>query len=70
MGVFTTAGIPDATLTQLRDVVRKAAADPAFKDALTKVQVVPDYRDMPEFKTFFDADHKRMAVAVQKSGTI
>ncbi len=70
VGVFTAAGIPDATLTQLRDVVRKAAADPAFKDALTKVQVVPDYRDTPEFKTFFDADYKRMAVAVQKIGKI
>lgn len=70
VGVFTTAGIPDATLTQLRDLVRKAAADPAFKEALDKVQVVPDYRDTAEFKTFFDADYKRMAKAVQKIGKI
>jgi len=70
VGVFTTAGLPDKTLTQLRDVVRKAAADPAFKDALNKVHIVPDYRDTPDFKTFFDADYKRMARAVQKIGKL
>lgn len=70
VGVFTTAGIPDATLTQLRDLVRKAAADPAFKEALDKVQVVPDYRDTAEFKKFFDADYARMAKAVQKIGKL
>jgi tripartite-type tricarboxylate transporter receptor subunit TctC len=70
VGLFTAAGIPDATLTQLRDLVRKAAADPSFIDALKKVQVVPDYRDTAEFKTFFDADYARMAKAVQKIGKI
>ncbi len=70
VGVFTAAGIPDATLTQLRDLIRKAAADPAFKEALDKVKVVPDYRDTAEFKTFFDADYKRMAKAVQKIGKL
>ncbi len=70
VGLFTAAGTPEATLTQLRDVVRKAAADPAFKDALDKVKVVPDYRDLPEFKAFFEADYKRMAKAVQKIGKI
>ncbi len=70
VGVFTTAGIPDATLTQLRDLIRKAAADPSFADTLAKVQVVPDYRDTAEFKAFFEADYKRMARAVQKIGKI
>ena len=70
VGVFTTAGIPDATLTQLRDVVRKVAMDPAFKEALVKVKIVPDYRDTPDFKTFFDADYKRLARAVQRIGKL
>ena len=46
------------------------AADPAFTDTLAKVQVVPDYRDTPDFKAFFDADYKRMARAVQKIGKL
>ena len=70
VGLFTAAGIPDATLTQLRDLIRKVAADPSFTEALAKVQVVPDYRDTPEFKTFFDADYKRMARAVQRIGKL
>jgi len=70
VGVFTAAGIPDATLTQLRDLIRRVAADPAFTETLAKVQVVPDYRDTPEFKTFFDADYKRMARAVQRIGKL
>jgi tripartite-type tricarboxylate transporter receptor subunit TctC len=70
VGLFTTAGLPDATLTQLRDLVRKAAQDPTFVEALKNVQVIPDYRDVNEFKTFFDADYKRMAKAVQKIGKI
>jgi tripartite-type tricarboxylate transporter receptor subunit TctC len=70
VGVFTTAGLPAATLTQLRDVVRKAAMEPAFKDALGKIKIVPDYRDTEDFKAFFDADYKRMAKAIQKIGKI
>lgn len=70
VGVFTAAGIPPAALNQLRDLVRKATADPAFAEALAKVKVVPDYRDTEDFKAFFDADYKRMARAVQKIGKI
>jgi tripartite-type tricarboxylate transporter receptor subunit TctC len=70
VGLFTTAGLPEATLNQLRDLIRKAAHDPTFVEALKNVQVIPDYRDVNEFKTFFEADYKRMAKAVQKIGKI
>jgi len=70
VGVFTAAGLPDVTLTRLRDLVRKAAMDPAFKDALTKVKIVPDYRDTPDFKEFFEADYKRLGAAVRKIGKL
>lgn len=70
VGLFTTAGIPEATFTKMRDLVRKAAADQTFKQALENVQVVPDYREGADFKAFFDADYKRMAAAVKKIGKI
>jgi len=54
----------------LRALVAKVAADPAFKSALEKVQVVPDYRDAPEFKKFFEADHRRMATAIKNIGKL
>ncbi len=70
VGLFTTAGVPEATMTKLRDVIRKSVADPLFHDAMTKSQVVIDYRDAPEFRKFFDADYKRMAVAVKAIGRL
>lgn len=70
VGLFTAAGMPEATFTKLREVIRKSVADPAFQDAMTKVQVVVDYRDTPEFKKFFDADYRRLAAAVKAIGRI
>ena len=70
VGLFTTAGAPEATMTKLRDVIRKAVADPLFHDAMAKSQVVIDYRDAPDFRKFFDADYKRMAVALKAIGRI
>jgi tripartite-type tricarboxylate transporter receptor subunit TctC len=70
VGVFTTAGLPQASLDKLRDLIRRAAAEPAFKAALEKVKVVPDYRDTADFKAFFDADYQRMAKVVQKMGKL
>ena len=54
----------------MRDLIRRAAADPMFKQALEKVEVVPDYREGAEFKKFFDADYQRMAAAVKSIGKL
>lgn len=70
VGLFTTAGVPDATFTKMRDLIRKAAADPSFRQALQKVNVVPDYREGAAFKEFFDADYKRMAAAIKSIGKL
>ncbi len=70
VGLFTSAAVPEATMTKVRDLARRAATDPLFKKALENLQVVPDYRDGPEFRKFFDADHQRMAVAVKSIGKI
>jgi tripartite-type tricarboxylate transporter receptor subunit TctC len=70
VGLFTTAGVPEPTFSKMRDLIRKAAADAAFKQALEKVNVVPDYREGAEFKAFFDADYKRMAAAIKSIGKL
>ena len=70
VGLFTTAGAPEATQKALRDLVRRAMNDPMYKTAMEKSAVDIDYRDAPEFKQFFDADHKRLAAAVQRIGRI
>jgi tripartite-type tricarboxylate transporter receptor subunit TctC len=68
--LFTSANVPAPTFAKLREVIRKAVEDQSFKDAMTNVQVVIDYRDAPEFKKFFDADYKRLAAGLKAIGRI
>lgn len=70
VGTFTTAGVPEPTFNKMRQLIGKAVNDPAFKKALENVHVVPDYRDAPEFRKFFDEDYKRMAAAIKKIGKL
>jgi tripartite-type tricarboxylate transporter receptor subunit TctC len=70
VGLFTTAGVPAPILGKMRELIGKVAADPLFKQTLENVQVVPDYRDAPEFKKFFDADYQRLAPVVKAIGRI
>jgi len=70
VGLFTSAGVPEPIQLKMRELIAKVAADPGFKQALENVQVVPDYRDAPEFRKFFDADYKRMAAAIKSIGKL
>lgn len=70
VGLFTTAGAPEPTMRALRELVRKAIADPVYQNAMAKASIEVDYRDTPEFKQFFDADYKRLAAAVHRIGRI
>jgi len=70
VGLFTRSGIPEPVFKKMRELVAKATADPSYRAALEKVQVVPDYRDAPEFKKFFDEDYKRMAAAIKSIGKL
>ena len=68
VGLFTSAATPPAVMNRVKDLIRKAANDPSFKQALEKSGVVPDYREGADFQKFFDADYKRMAIAVKLIG--
>jgi len=70
VGLFTSAATPAPLQAKMRELIAKVAADPAFKQALQNVQVVPDYRDAPEFRKFFDEDYKRMAAAIKAIGKL
>jgi tripartite-type tricarboxylate transporter receptor subunit TctC len=70
VGLFTSAATPAPLQVKMRELIAKAVADPAFKQALENVQVVPDYRDAPEFRKFFDVDYKRMAAAIKAIGKL
>jgi len=70
VGLFTSAGVLEPVQLKMREMIAKVAADPQFRQALENVQVVPDYRDAPEFRKFFDADYKRMAGAIKAIGKL
>ncbi len=70
VGLFTTAGTPEPIFNKMRELVRKALADPLYRNAMTKSSVEIDYRDTPDFRKFFDADHQRLAAAVQRIGRV
>jgi len=70
VGLFTRTGIPEPVFNRMRELIAKVAADPLFKQALENVQVVPHYRDAPEFKKFFDEDYQRMAAAIKAIGKL
>ena len=70
VGLFTSAATPEPLQQRMRQLIAKVAADPAFKQALEAIHVVPDYRDAPEFRKFFDEDYKRMAGAIKAIGKL
>ena len=65
-GLMAPAGTPTAIVQKLRDAVRQGVQDPAFKDAMAKVETPVSYLDAPEFQTFWDADAKKLAEAVKQ----
>src|SRR5262245_806976 len=70
VGLFTSAATPAPLQARMRELIAKTVADPAFRQALENVQVVPDYRDAPEFRKFFDDDYRRMAGAIKAIGKL
>jgi tripartite-type tricarboxylate transporter receptor subunit TctC len=69
-GVFAPAATPAPVITRLRDAVRAAVADPAFRGAMEKVQTPISYLDAPQFREFLAKDAARLKVAVEKIGRV
>ena len=70
VGLFAPKGTSDSIITYLRDNIKKAAHSPQFATALTNLGQDLAYLDQPEFKTFWDADTKRIEEAVRQIGKV
>jgi tripartite-type tricarboxylate transporter receptor subunit TctC len=70
IGLFVPRGTPAGPVKVLREAVRQAVDDPAFKSAMEKIQVPVAYKDADEFKTWFEADGARLAEVVRKIGKV
>ncbi len=69
-GVFAPAATPAPILARLREAVRNGAHDPDFRNAMDKVATPVSYLDAPEFQKYWDADARRLAVALEKIGKV
>ncbi len=69
-GVVAPAATPAPILARLREAVKEAVASPEFRAAMAKVETPISYLDGPEFQKYWDADAKRLAVALEKIGRV
>jgi tripartite-type tricarboxylate transporter receptor subunit TctC len=69
-GIFAPAATPEPVMKALRDGVRAITNDEEFKSSMAKLDTPINYLDAPEFKTFWDADAKRLIETVRKIGNI
>ncbi len=70
IGLFVPKGTPPAAQRILREAVRQAVEDPAFKNAMEKVQTPIAYKDADEFRTWWDADAARLTEVVKRIGKL
>jgi tripartite-type tricarboxylate transporter receptor subunit TctC len=69
-GLFAPKGTPEPVLVKLREAMRAVVADPDFKAAMTKLETPVTFKQGQEFRTFFDADARRLAEGVRRVGKI
>jgi tripartite-type tricarboxylate transporter receptor subunit TctC len=70
VGLFAPKGTPEAIVTKIRDFARAAAMTPKFKELMANIGQDVDYLDQAEFRTFWDADAKRVEDAVRTIGRV
>jgi tripartite-type tricarboxylate transporter receptor subunit TctC len=70
IGLFAPKATPAPVVKALREGVRQAVADPAFKSALEKIQSPLAYQDADEFQNWWDADAARLAEVIKRIGRI
>ena len=69
-GLFVPAGTPEPVIAKLREAAKFAVEDATFKGSLAKVETPIQYLDQPQFRSFWDADARKLADVVQRIGKV
>jgi tripartite-type tricarboxylate transporter receptor subunit TctC len=69
-GVFVPAGTPEPIERQLREAMRKVAADPSVQQTILRAGSPVEYMDAPEFNGYWHNDAKAMTDAVKLIGRL
>ncbi len=67
-GLFAPRNTPDDVVGIFRQATKKAAADPAFKDQLDKLNLSLTYLDAPEFEVWLKRSAEDLKTTIAKSG--
>jgi tripartite-type tricarboxylate transporter receptor subunit TctC len=70
VGMFAPKGTPDAIVAHLGHVFHQAAHSDQFKAAIANLGQELEYMDQAAFKTFWDADAKRIEAAIRDIGRV
>jgi tripartite-type tricarboxylate transporter receptor subunit TctC len=70
VGLFAPKGTSGSVVATLRDATRKAVATDQFKAAMKNLGQDVAYLDQQEFKSFWDADARRVEDAVRQIGKV
>jgi tripartite-type tricarboxylate transporter receptor subunit TctC len=70
VGLFAPKGTPEPVVTKIRDFSRQVAMTEKFKELMANIGQEVAYQDQAEFKTFWDADAKRVEDAVRLIGKV
>jgi tripartite-type tricarboxylate transporter receptor subunit TctC len=70
IGMFAPRNAPAPALRTLREAIKQAVADPAFKTAMEKVQTPIAYKDADEFRAWWDAEAVRLAEVIKRIGRV
>jgi tripartite-type tricarboxylate transporter receptor subunit TctC len=69
-GLFAPKNVPAAVVKSLRDGIRQAVDDPAFKSAMEKIQTPIAYKNADQFRTWWDAEAVRLAEVIKRIGRV
>jgi tripartite-type tricarboxylate transporter receptor subunit TctC len=68
--LFVPVTTPEPIVQRLRAAARKAAADPAVVQTISRAGSPIEYLDAPDFQAYWDADAKLMTQAVRRIGKV
>jgi tripartite-type tricarboxylate transporter receptor subunit TctC len=70
VGLFAPKSTPAGPVKVIREAIKQAVVDPAFKAAMDKVQTPIAYKDADEFRAWWDAEAVRLAAVIRRIGRV
>jgi tripartite-type tricarboxylate transporter receptor subunit TctC len=70
IGLFVPKNTPAPAAKVLREAVRQAVDDPAFRNAMEKIQTPIAYKDADDFRTWVDAEALQLAQVIRQIGRV